>query len=243
MNAVKGLEHYPGGKGSAGTYQTIINYMPPHEVFIELFLGGGKVMLNKRLAKRNIGLDLDPDVVGKWKEYLKNFDGIEIFKKCGISYLREIQNSIQDPEKVLIYADPPYLKEVRKDKKDLYKFEMPKGVHIEFLTIAAASPFNIMISTYASRLYEKHLRDWNTTAFQSKTRQGNATEVLYMNYATPKHLHDYRYLGSDFTERQHIKRKIDGKVKSFQKEPPVIQNAILRKLHESGLQYRDIYYD
>jgi DNA adenine methylase len=32
---------YPGGKSGAGVYQTIINLMPPHTVYIEPFLGGG----------------------------------------------------------------------------------------------------------------------------------------------------------------------------------------------------------
>jgi DNA adenine methylase len=34
---------YPGGKGGAGVYQTIINGMPRHEVYVEPFLGGGAV--------------------------------------------------------------------------------------------------------------------------------------------------------------------------------------------------------
>ena len=39
---------YPGGKAGAGVYQTIINLMPPHDVYIEPFLGGGAVMRLKR---------------------------------------------------------------------------------------------------------------------------------------------------------------------------------------------------
>ena len=30
---------YPGGKGGAGVYQTIINGMPRHEVYVEPFFG------------------------------------------------------------------------------------------------------------------------------------------------------------------------------------------------------------
>ena len=30
---------YPGGKNGAGIYQRIINHMPPHETYIEAFLG------------------------------------------------------------------------------------------------------------------------------------------------------------------------------------------------------------
>lgn len=50
---------YPGGKNGAGVYQRIINLMPPHEVYIEPFLGSGAVLAHKRPALVNIGIDLD----------------------------------------------------------------------------------------------------------------------------------------------------------------------------------------
>ena len=49
---------YAGGKGGPGVYQKIINLMPPHEVYIEPFVGGGAIMRLKRPARLNIGLDL-----------------------------------------------------------------------------------------------------------------------------------------------------------------------------------------
>ena len=56
---------YPGGKGGAGVYQTIINGMPRHEVYVEPFLGGGAVMAAKRPACLNIGVDLDAEVIAQ----------------------------------------------------------------------------------------------------------------------------------------------------------------------------------
>jgi site-specific DNA-adenine methylase len=35
---------YPGGKNSDGTYQFIINHIPPHETYIEGFLGSGAII-------------------------------------------------------------------------------------------------------------------------------------------------------------------------------------------------------
>ena len=61
---------YPGGKSSAGVYQKIINLMPPHEVYIEPFLGGDT---HETAAWVNIGMDLaqhvdlDRDVVDGWR--------------------------------------------------------------------------------------------------------------------------------------------------------------------------------
>ncbi len=41
---------YPGGKNGAGVYQTLINLIPPHEVYI----------------------DIDPAVVDMWQTELQN---------------------------------------------------------------------------------------------------------------------------------------------------------------------------
>lgn len=54
---------YPGGKNGAGVYQRIINLQPPHDVYVEPFLGGAAIMRLKRPARRNIGLDLDRAVL------------------------------------------------------------------------------------------------------------------------------------------------------------------------------------
>ncbi|MBY8168177.1 hypothetical protein KW507_15995 [Vibrio fluvialis] len=48
-----------GSKAASGAYQQIINLMPPHDCYIEAFLGGGTVMKRKAPAIRSFGLDLD----------------------------------------------------------------------------------------------------------------------------------------------------------------------------------------
>ena len=54
------MNYYPGGKG--GVFQRLINIMPSHEVYIETHLGGGAVMRNKRPARYNIGIEIDPKI-------------------------------------------------------------------------------------------------------------------------------------------------------------------------------------
>ena len=57
---------YPGGKNGAGVFQKLINMIPPHETYIEPFLGGGAIMRLKRPAMLNIGVDLDRAVIDRW---------------------------------------------------------------------------------------------------------------------------------------------------------------------------------
>ncbi len=40
--------------------------MPPHEVYMESHLGGGAIMRYKRKARRSIGIEIDPEVIGIW---------------------------------------------------------------------------------------------------------------------------------------------------------------------------------
>jgi hypothetical protein len=49
---------YPGGKAGDGVFQTLINLMPPHDVYVEPFLGGAAIMRAKRPASTNIGIDV-----------------------------------------------------------------------------------------------------------------------------------------------------------------------------------------
>jgi hypothetical protein len=62
---------YPGGKNGSGVFQTIINMIPPHDVYIESHLGHGAIMRKKRPAVRNIGIDSDPMVIATWKRSMQ----------------------------------------------------------------------------------------------------------------------------------------------------------------------------
>ena len=82
--------------------------MPPHEVYIESHLGGGAVMRNKRAARRNIGIEIDLEVVGMWEKMSPV--GFELVHEDAINYLKKYRFT----GKELVYCDPPYLRETRK---------------------------------------------------------------------------------------------------------------------------------
>jgi DNA adenine methylase len=107
-----------------------------------------------------------------------------------------------------VYADPPYVRDVRRSARSIYRYEYTNSDHVKLLTRLRQLPCPVMVSGYWSDLYADMLSDWRTYTFDAQTRSGKtATEWLWMNYKTPVALHDYRYLGIDYRERERIKRK------------------------------------
>lgn len=210
---------YLGGKGQ--TFQKLINLMPPHDVYIETHLGGGAVIRNKRPAKRNIGLEIDPKVIEMWSEEEKG--GVEIIQADAVNYLKSYKFTDND----LIYCDPPYLRETRRRKRKFYKFEYSFEQHVELLEVIKSLPCMVMISGYESDLYKEMLKGWHIHTFQAKTSIGVATEWLWMNYAAPSQLHDYRFLGDNFRQRERLKKKKENWVSRLKSMPVLERQALL----------------
>ena len=85
----------------------------------------------------------------------------------------------------------------------------------------------VMISGYESSLYEKSLKSWHIHSFQAATHHGIATEWIWMNYPAPVELHDYRYLGDNFRERERIKKRTKRWVARLKKMPVLERKAFL----------------
>jgi hypothetical protein len=67
------------------------------------------------------------------------------------------------------------------------------------------------------------------------TRGGRtATEWLWFNFEAPLTLHDYRYLGRDFRERERIKRKQLRWVQRLETMPALERQALLSAIAEFG---------
>lgn len=229
----KPYKSYNGGKESDGTYQKIINLMSVHDIYIEAFLGNGAIYRHKRAANiASIGIDLDTSVIAEWEklsvvdltlintdaiQWLENFVPVaNIFKSMGT--------------RVLIYLDPTYPKESRRNQQNLYKHEMTSEQHTKLLTVARSVNANIILSSYPNKLYNEALKDWNTIEFQAMTRGGLATEKVWYNYPTPTTLHDYSHLGDNYREREAIKGRICRNVSKFIRMPAAEQNAIIEHL-------------
>jgi len=263
---------YPGGKNGAGVYQTIINLMPPHEVYIEPFLGGGAVMRAKRPARVNIGVDLVASALltvqgsvatlaGNGGEILRQAsivgngdardsadlargiggDGVrgespetelagngvgssfEFHQTDGIAFLEAYRFTGSE----LVYCDPPYLMTRRKGRR-LYEHEMNAVDHRRLLRVLQELNSNAMVSGYWSKLYADALQGWNHVTYETMTRGGTkATEWLWFNFPAPVELHDYRYLGQNFRERERIKRKKNRWTARLLRMPALERQALL----------------
>lgn len=213
---------YPGGKNGNGTYQEIISQMPPHETYIELFLGSGAIINNKKPAKFNVGVEINQEVIDRFI-----YDrGVTLYCKDVFKFIKEKNFWFYNPN-TLVYIDPPYPISSRKQQERLYDYELTDQQHLDLLQSIKTFTCMVAISTYENEMYKEHLKDWRLHKFESITHNGNATEFLYTNYAEPKKLHDYSHLGKDFTDRQRIKRKIEREISKLKKLPALERNAIL----------------
>src|SRR5579864_9153418 len=208
---------YRGGKNGAGVYQTIINRMPPHQVYIEAFLGGGAVMRLKRPAAVNIGVDLDRAALREFRPaslLLARADPLagsgggrspqfQLVRADALDFLARYRFEGSE----LVYCDPPYLHSTR-GRPDTYAFEMTDAQHAALLDLIRGLRCKVLISGYWSRLYASKLASWQAIKFQTVNRAGRRViEFLWCNYPEPLALHDYRFLGSNYRERERIKRK------------------------------------
>jgi DNA adenine methylase len=227
-------KRYNGGKSGNGTYQGIINHIPPIDTLVSLFTGNGGVerRINMRGGKVVIN-DVNADLIKRYNEIVAKMHGAEgrritVWDFDGIELL-EMLTSKDTPfslqftrQKTLIYADPPYLKDTRQSQQDLYVKEWGYDDHVRFLNLvkkAKNSWFKISINHPPHLLYENMLQGWNVYDYQSMTSSGKKMrDRLWYNYPPPTELQDYQYLGKDYRQREIISRRIKRQVSNIFKK-------------------------
>jgi len=215
---------YFGGKNGSGTYQAIINKIPPHKRYIELCLGSGAILNNKKPALENFGIEINSETIAKFT--YSPF----AFIVCADIFTWTKENWKLFDKDTFVYVDPPYPLNSRKNSVEVYKHEFTDQQHADIIKLIKTMPAMVAISTYKNHLYGTELKDWNLFNFQSQTRKGPATEYLYMNYPSPIELHDYSFLGKNFTDRQRIKRKIEREITKLKNLPALERQAIISQI-------------
>jgi hypothetical protein len=222
---------YPGGKNGAGVYQRIICQLPPHRLYIEPFLGGGAIMRLKRPAISSIGIDADADVVNAFPG--DAISGLTLI--CGDAFTWLTECGAAFGSDVLMYLDPPYVLSTRRQHHPIYRYELCDDDHARLLDLVLGLRCMVAISGYWCQMYADRLSDWRSISFPARTRGGGmATEWLWMNYPEPMLLHDYRYLGCNYRERERVKRKIVRWVNRLAHMPLLERMALMSALSEGG---------
>ena len=108
---------------------------------------------------------------------------VVILNKSALEVLRS-----QDGPGTLSYLDPPYLPETRTAKKAFGPFEMTVEQHEELLDAIIGLQGMVMLSGYASSLYDSRLGSWTRHEFELPNNAGTGkqkrrmTEVLWCNF-------------------------------------------------------------
>ncbi|QQK62510.1 DNA adenine methylase (plasmid) [Shewanella sp. LC6] len=217
------MDNYLGGKNGSGVYQAIINLLPPHDTYIEGFLGTGAVMKRKAPALRNIGLDLNKSCIDEF-----DYAAAELYQCCAFQFLRTFD--YESNGRTVLYLDPPYLHETRTSTAR-YEYELTDEQHRELLTLIVDLPCLILLSGYRNQMYDEALSHWWSVDFQAMSRGGVRTETIWCNFE-PGQTHYHTFVGKNFTDRQRIKRKAARWAKKFEALPIGERQALLSALLE-----------
>jgi DNA adenine methylase len=91
-----------------------------------------------------------------------------------------------DDEDCLLYVDPPYLAETRSTAKEYVHDMSSPEEHRELLTHLLAHKGPVVLSGYASPLYDELLEGWTQVSIAATSQGGGErTEVLFVNRTPP----------------------------------------------------------
>lgn len=106
------------------------------------------------------------------------FRGVVIECRDAVTLMRR-----HDATTTLHYVDPPYLQETRR-REHMYRHEMDSRAHIRLITALKKLAGMVVLSGYASELYDRRLKGWyrvEVPTFADGARP--RTEVLWLNPA------------------------------------------------------------
>lgn len=237
---------WPGGKAGAGVFQRLVNEIPPHDVLVSAFLGDCAVLRNIRPADQSIGIDLDRSNIERWAngnqvsgraffccdavEWLRYRFGWHRVAGSGVAADGSSVAKSGDATRLrtLVYCDPPYLLQSRRNGRRMYAHEMSEEDHAKLLATLVWLPCMAMVSHYPCPQYDAALAGWRSFTYRAMTRAGRlATEKVWCNYPVPDELHDARFLGKNKRERERIRRRVRRATAKLAGLPPLERQAVL----------------
>lgn len=183
-------------------------------------------MRGKRPAHRNIGIDRDPAVVEAWQSV--EFPGVEVICSDAAEFLRGFDADAT----TLIFCDPPYWPGARRRER-CYRYDYSEAQHAELIDVLKKINCPILLTGYDNPLYAKQLRDWRRMDYVNQTQTGPIEESVWLNYEPGEMLHDYRYLGTDFRERERLKRRRQTQIRRLLGADPRERQAVICEIFEA----------
>lgn len=180
------------------------------------------MLRHKAPAEHNIGIDVDPAVIASFDGFPSCYHFV-----CARAEVYLGGYAFQGDE--FLYVDPPYWPDARASVRPVYRFDYESGDHIRLLQLLRVLPCKIMLSGYANPTYAEILAGWRRRAFRGTSHIGAREESVWLNYQ-PSEVHDFRYLGFTYRDRQTIKRKRQRWQARFAREPLPVQQALLHDL-------------
>jgi DNA adenine methylase len=235
-----GVSYY-GGQNGSGHYQILINHIPKSDVYVEGFLGHSGVINNIHLSPGSMvfGFDRDQRVIDYWRHIYASSS--EKFS-YGCSYLfchadytaaRVVAEMIRD-KSLFFHFDPPY-RNTSAPKKYLYDIATDRDFEsfLQFV-LSMSGSHRVMVSHWRDPLFDEHLcaiGKFKHIPFRTMSRRGPIDNGIYINYdAGGIELADKSYVGSDFTDRQRIKRKVERNVKKILAMPELERKILLERI-------------
>jgi len=228
------MSPYPGSKGQAGVFQTIIGQMPPHSLYVEPFFGSGRIFWQKARAELSVLIDLAPGAIAKAGAEA----GVIASAGDAIEKLSALQPAL--PPDAVIYCDPPYPLSVRGRPGRIYydqnlfpeSAEMTDQQHELLLKLLNGLQCHVLLSGYDCPLYSSHLQSWRCLKYKTMTRGGVRTECLWCNFPEPVDLHDWRYAGKNFRQRCGLKRLASRWVTKLERMNERQRGYVLNAVHQ-----------
>ncbi len=219
------MKQFTGSKGIQGLPHKIINLIPTHQFYYELFAGSAAIAQLLPHSKNKVLTDINPDTI----EYLKKtYTGGGIIEN--LDALPTLKSLHGKDKSTFVFLDPTYMKATTSE--DRYEYTLNDTDHVELLTTSLQMKFNIMIIHPACKLYDSMLSNWYWKTITVRYHKKNCITRLYMNYPPPLKLHTTQYLGNGRTDRQRIKRKGDRWISKLTNMAPLEQQYILEKIKE-----------
>lgn len=232
------MGRYQGGKNGAGVYQTIINCIPWHWRYVEAFAGSAAIFRHKApAAGGSILIERDPHQAKRLRiELASQLASPAVAVRAGADAL-ELLPSLNLGPQDFVYLDPPYHPDSRRSALQLYAHDLTREQHqhlvASLLPALAAARVRWALSGYRCAVYDDAAErgGWFRKDFEAMTHTGVQVESLWTNYDPALiELHDFRYLGEDFRERERIARKVRRWAGKLQQLPRHERGAIMAAL-------------